>query len=354
VPEPNPRPPRPQDEAAPDIGDDPLAAFLVDKVMEPEVTARKARQGDPIALETVGGVIKKTAAESDTQRRLQHKAHLARVADIEAGSAYKIAVREFQKLNKLGHDVYQLAKSDPNLAYANTPELQAAAQRVLEVGRQKANTAIARKKVSALVNSAEAAAIFEVVAQIRELAEPGDLKVKKIIAPDPTQEEKTSKMLASVTRLFPKSWVKASNESGILGRHKPLAVAVESKDVDAGKGQYHIESGRIALGKLDRGLLTHELSHRFENVVPGILAAEEKYWKYRANDAKPVSNYLGRRNFFGHADEYRQKYSGRIYLDFGQPYAFELLTTGMQQMTHASHTWDDALTSWTLGTLVSL
>lgn len=179
APEPPKVPPQPKQEA-PALGDDleqALAAFLVEiGAMKPEVLARKARQGEPQALERVGAYIKKTARESDVQQRLKTEARAAAEADEALHEKYKTAVREFQKLNGQGYDVFQLAKGDPNLAHANTPELQAAAQRVIEVGRQKANSAIKRKKASALANSAEAAAIFEVVAQIREMAQPGDLR----------------------------------------------------------------------------------------------------------------------------------------------------------------------------------
>ena len=85
--------------------------------------------------------------------------------------------------------------------------------------------------------------------------------------------------------------------------------------------------------------MCHEMMHRMERTVSGLVGAEQAFLRYRAKDADcaPLSAvYVGKGAPEGYSDSFPRAYAGRIY-DTPEPYAFEVMSVGVEHVFYGSN-----------------
>ena len=80
--------------------------------------------------------------------------------------------------------------------------------------------------------------------------------------------------------------------------------------------------------------MCHEMMHRMERTVPGLLGAEQAFLRYRADGSNYGVLYgdgTGKKMPVGYVDSFPRAYAGRVY-NTDTPFAFEVISVGVEHV----------------------
>jgi hypothetical protein len=166
--------------------------------------------------------------------------------------------------------------------------------------------------------------------------------------PQHRKSEKVSahQIVISGSARYPSSWIDSSNDVG--------AVRFETSQ---GRGQYKPSTSTIK-HNLTVPTMIHEMAHRFEDTVPGLLQLEEEFYARRTRGESaqslkkmfPTSNYLD--SEVTRPDQFFDPYAGRDYAGV----AYEVFTMGVEQASTRKQSVgiDDDHAAFVLGALATL
>lgn len=153
---------------------------------------------------------------------------------------------------------------------------------------------------------------------------------------------KTSEELMKAMNLYPTAWLEKSSQNGIsLKPHWTTS-----------RAYYSPSTGKIMIsGRKDANV--HELGHRFESTVPGILKAEREFYAERTKGES--LHWLGR----GYRSDERTRKDNFISPYMGKDYggqAYELVSMGFQYTLtdYDKMCQDEDMRNWTLGILCGI
>lgn len=187
-------------------------------------------------------------------------------------------------------------------------------------------------------------AYMRLLSQVRDMG--GGFDAKAVFAPRSSVAGK--KIVQGASRLYPSDWNKLFSDP-VNNRVKVLMR--DGRDVGSALSEYgsyqHVASrdrdGSIAsaLRMVERGesgqneeTACHEMMHRMERVVPGMVGAEQAFLRYRASDSGHGALYphfVKRGAPEGYSDSFPRVYAGRVY-DTKEPYAFEVMSVGAEHV----------------------
>ena len=153
---------------------------------------------------------------------------------------------------------------------------------------------------------------------------------------------KAADALTNALNRYPSTWLQKTSESAI-----PL-----SPKWTTGRAHYSPWNGEILMdGKIGTGI--HEMAHRFERCVPGLLRAEKEFYARRTAGEAP--EWLGpgyRPSETTRKDNFVSKYIGK---DYGGD-AYELASMGIEYLFTKYDTLskDKDMLKWVLGIITSL
>lgn len=185
------------------------------------------------------------------------------------------------------------------------------------------------------------------LAQVRDMG--GGFDAKAVFAPRSSRDGK--KLVQDVSRLYPTDW----NQSFSSPSHNRVKMVLVNDAMGASLTEYGVYRHVAARGKdgasvgelrvvnrgekwLNEETVCHEMMHRMERTVPGLVSAEQAFLRYRARDADYASlypNYAGKDAPEGYADSFPRVYAGRIY-DTPEPYAFEVMSVGAEHVFYGN------------------
>ena len=186
------------------------------------------------------------------------------------------------------------------------------------------------------------------LAQVRDMG--GGFDAKAVFAPRSSRDGK--KVVQDVSRLYPTDW----NQSFSSPSHNRVKVVLVNDAMGASLTEYGVYRHVAARGKdgasvgelrvvnrgekwLNEETACHEMMHRMERTVPGLVGAEQAFLRYRARDTNYdtlYQSYVGRDAPEGYADSFPRVYAGRIY-DTPYPYAFEVMSVGVEHVFYGNN-----------------
>lgn len=206
-----------------------------------------------------------------------------------------------------------------------------------------------RKVVSAdnAVVEARQESHTRLLAQVRDMG--GGLDAKTAFAPRSSRDGK--KIVQDVSRLYPTDW----NQAFSSPAHNLVKMVLVNDAMGASLTEYGVYRHVAARGKdgasvgelrvvnrgekwLNEETVCHEMMHRMERTVPGLVGAEQAFLRYRARDTDhdPLyQSYVGKDAPEGYADSFPRVYAGRIY-DTPYPYAFEVMSVGAEHVFYGN------------------
>lgn len=158
----------------------------------------------------------------------------------------------------------------------------------------------------------------------------------------PYKAKQTKENVMKAMNYYPKSWLKLSKE--LVTELKP--------HYSSGRAYYSPSDGEIRISdRLPSNI--HELGHRMERCVPGLLKAESEFYARRTAGCQ--LEWLGSgygRNEKARKDKFTDPYMGK---DYGGS-AYELFSMGSEAVLAPSprHKLDDEMRNWVLGILTVL
>lgn len=207
----------------------------------------------------------------------------------------------------------------------------------------------AREEAAAMtdVSKARQESYTRLLAQVRPVG--GGFDAKTAFAPRSSVAGK--KIVQAVSHLYPTDWNRAFSDPA----NNRVKVALVKDAMGVTLGEYGFYQHRDMLysdgsvgarlqvvagvGEEDTELrVCHEMMHRMERTVPGLVGAEQAFLRYRARgaDCAPLSAvYVGEGAPEGYADSFPRAYSGRIY-DTPHPYAFEVMSVGVEHVFYGN------------------
>ena len=158
-------------------------------------------------------------------------------------------------------------------------------------------------------------------------------------------KDKVRENLMNAMNCYPSSWLKTSSKS--KRRLCPNYIR------DDQRAYYDFSNGEIRISN-DKSANVHELGHRFEHVIPGIVESESEFYKKRT-DGEPLV-WLGapyKRSEKTRKDHFVHPYMGK---DYGDQSSFELVSMGFQFAFTEYDTLakDEDMQSWIFGLLTSI
>lgn len=172
-------------------------------------------------------------------------------------------------------------------------------------------------------------------------------------------------MMKHAISVYPKDWMEQSDANpvkltvhpnsmanGVAGPNAPLA------------GFYNDVSGNMEIHEPSAQLMGHELAHRMEHSVIGIVPLEFAYWKRRTGRTDAYDVGGSAQGYPGDADQFMRPYTGRIYTS-ATDYAggtgvanvkhTEILSTGVERLFDETDDWstDPDHIDFTLGMLAA-
>lgn len=185
------------------------------------------------------------------------------------------------------------------------------------------------------------------LAQVRPVG--GGFDAKAVFAPRSSRDGK--KIVQDVSRLYPTAW----NEAFSSPANNRVKMVLVNDAMGAHLTEYGVYRHVAARGKdgasvgelrvVNRGekwpneeAVCHEMMHRMERTVPGLVGAEQAFLRYRARDTDhgPLyQSYVGKDAPEGYADSFPRAYAGRIY-DTPYPYAFEVMSVGVEHVFYGN------------------
>ena len=185
------------------------------------------------------------------------------------------------------------------------------------------------------------------LAHVRDMG--GGFDAKTVFAPRSSRDGK--KIVQDVSRLYPTAW----NEAFSSPAHNRVKMVLVNDAMGASLTEYGVYRHVAARGKdgasvgelrvvnrgekwLNEETVCHEMMHRMERTVPGLVGAEQAFLRYRARDTDydPLyQSYVGKDAPEGYADSFPRVYAGRIY-DTPYPYAFEVMSVGTEHVFYGN------------------
>lgn len=208
-----------------------------------------------------------------------------------------------------------------------------------------------REKSEALkaVGKARQESYTRLLAQVRDMG--GVLDAKTAFAPRSSVAGK--KIVQSASRLYPTSWNKAfsdpeNNQVKVVLAKKSVAIGADLSEY----GFYQHKSMMYSDGSIgarlrvvedaDRDVIEervcHEMMHRMERTVPGLLGAEQAFLRYRADGSNYGGLYgdaAGKKMPVGYVDSFPRTYAGRVY-NTDTPFAFEVMSVGVEHVFYGN------------------
>lgn len=208
-----------------------------------------------------------------------------------------------------------------------------------------------REKSEALkaVGKARQESYTRLLAQVRDMG--GGLDAKTAFAPRSSVAGK--KIVQSASRLYPTSWNKAfsdpeNNQVKVVLAKKSVAIGAALSEY----GFYQHKSMMYSDGSIgarlrvvedaDRDVIEermcHEMMHRMERTVPGLLGAEQAFLRYRADGSNYGGLYggaAGKKMPVGYVDSFPRTYAGRVY-NTDTPFAFEVMSVGVEHVFYGN------------------
>ena len=185
------------------------------------------------------------------------------------------------------------------------------------------------------------------IAQVRDMG--GGLDAKTAFAPRSSRDGK--KLVQDVSRLYPTAWNEtfsdpANNRVKMVLVNDAMGASLTESGVyfhvaSHGKDGSSVSELQV-VNRGEKGLneatTCHEMMHRMERTVSGLVGAEQAFLRYRARDADYASlypNYAGKDAPEGYSDSFPRAYAGRIY-DTSYPYAFEVMSVGVEHLFYGN------------------
>lgn len=187
------------------------------------------------------------------------------------------------------------------------------------------------------------------LSQVRHVG--GGLDAKTSFAPRSSVAGK--KIVQSASRLYPTSWNRAfsdpeNNQVKVVLAKKSVAIGAAL----SGYGFYQHKSMRNNDGSISARLrvveavdgdvteerMCHEMMHRMERTVPGLLGVEQAFLRYRADGGNYGGLYgdmAGKKMPVGYVDSFPRAYAGRVY-NTDTPFAFEVMSVGMEHVFYGN------------------
>ena len=170
-----------------------------------------------------------------------------------------------------------------------------------------------------------------------------------------TNRNKTKERSIEALNYYPKAWLDASATSDtILCPHWTTGRAYYQHYYYSGSRQYDLK-GRAEI-RFDGSLSTniHELGHRMEKVIPGIMSAEKEFYDKRTagEELKWLGAGYGKKEK-SRRDHFMSPYMGK---DYGGS-AYELVSMGFQSVFTNYEGFkkaDPEMLAWTLGLLAGV
>lgn len=199
------------------------------------------------------------------------------------------------------------------------------------------------KKIEELEKKQEdqkSAALKSVLSEIRPLGGVTNDNRKQFMSL--SKGGKTADAIIDAMNFYPTDWLKNSAGFGITLKPR----------WNTGRAYYAPASGEIRVDER-RGTCVHELGHRFEQVVPGIREAEQRFYAERTagEDLRWLGPGYGRSEVT-RRDNFISPYMGK---DYGGQ-AFELVSMGFQYAytDYDKLSQDEDMRDWILGILASI
>lgn len=185
------------------------------------------------------------------------------------------------------------------------------------------------------------------IAQVRDMG--GGLDAKTVFAPRSSRDGK--KLVQDVSRLYPTAWNEtfsdpANNRVKMVLVNDAMGASLTECGVYfhvATRGKDGSSVGELqVVNRGEKGLneatTCHEMMHRMERTVLGLVGVEQAFLRYRTRDADYASlypNYEGKDAPEGYSDSFPRAYAGRIY-DTPYPYAFEVMSVGVEHLFYGN------------------
>lgn len=191
--------------------------------------------------------------------------------------------------------------------------------------------------------------VDEILQEIRSCGGVNEQNAHDFFADDMNtyQKKKATNGIINALNRYPTEWLEHSKNSGIT--LKPHWTN--------GRAYYSPRNGEIRVNERE-STNVHELGHRFEKTVPGILKAEADFYESRTKGEDLA--WLGpgyRRDEKTRKDDFISPYMGKEYKDYsGEYYAFELVSMGFQYALtdYGTLKKDEDMRDWILGILSSM
>lgn len=151
---------------------------------------------------------------------------------------------------------------------------------------------------------------------------------KPSATPEPLAPKTVRKSLRSTLQQgaegLPSAWIDVSN------KHGDMRIVFT-----AGRAQYDPYLSEVQIG-VDVDVARHELAHRMESVVPGLLGLEERFFKFRTGDNptfRSLNELVGSKNQYrdnevADPDQFFNPYVGKDY----KGVAYEIMSVGVQHV----------------------
>lgn len=286
------------------------------------------------------------AAEADRDvdlARAREAVREAKGAEQEALKERKAAVARREE----ARDAYEAAKERGDFDEAQRLVDDVIALRMVsdESYRRWSNALNGVVRANSVLSDARRDAYMRLLSQVRDMG--GGFDAKAVFAPRSSVAGK--KIVQGASRLYPSDWNKLFSDP-LNNRVKVLMR--DGRDVGSALSEYgsyqHVASrdrdGSIAsaLRMVERGesgqneeTACHEMMHRMERVVPGMVGVEQAFLRYRAADSNHGALYpnfsVKRGAPEGYSDSFPRVYAGRVY-DTKEPYAFEVMSVGAEHV----------------------
>lgn len=268
-------------------------------------------------------------------------------AQEKADKEYETLREELDKLQEmqLGGEEFDPFKALMG-EYDNNPEIEAKIEalqdKIMHVYDYSNGLAddfyVARKEFQDL----EKTIVSDTLSGIREVGS-GDLNLSSHLLGGSSMK----KTVENAYEYYPRDWIEKSMQRGTLTPKKVQ------------RGYYSDWQGIIAISDYrdDGGLqtATHELGHRMEKAIPGILEAEQNFFKRRTagEELQKLSDITGNSAYKANEKAYKDKflnpYMGK---DYGG-YAYELVSMGFEWAFNEPQTLlkDKDMADWVFGLL---
>ena len=198
--------------------------------------------------------------------------------------------------------------------------------------------------------------VLDVLGSVREFGGVTKDNLKTYIDTDyfKTNKKKTQERSIEALNYYPKAWLDASAADTKLCAHWTTARAYYSHYYYRGSKQYNLAA--LSEIRFDTSLSTnvHELGHRMERVVPGILKAEQEFYDKRtAGEKLEWLGYGYKKTEKARKDHFMSPYMGK---DYGGS-AYELVSMGFSYVFTNYKGFEKAdpdMLKWTLGLLAGV